>query len=141
MRLKRLASSLFVAAALLMPTTALAATPVTGRWLTVEKDSVVEIAPCGKSLCGRIQRILAAQPNGPARDVNNPNPKLRNRPIQGLTILSGFTDVGKNWQGSIYDPRRGKTYKSFLALQQNGKLQVKGCLGPFCQSQFWTRAR
>ncbi|MBC8132632.1 MAG: DUF2147 domain-containing protein [Deltaproteobacteria bacterium] len=132
---------LFVAAVLLLSAPASAAAPVSGQWLTVEKDSVVEIAPCGKALCGRIERILAAQPKGPSRDVNNPDPKLRNRTIQGMTILSGFTDTGKAWQGSIYDPRRGKTYKSYLALLPSGKLQVKGCLGPFCQSQLWTRAR
>jgi uncharacterized protein (DUF2147 family) len=120
---------------------AVAAPQVSGQWLTTEKDSVVEIAPCGPNLCGRIARILSPTPNGQPRDTNNPNPALRNRPIQGLTILSGFKDAGSQWQGSIYDPRRGKTYKSFLSLQSNGNLQVKGCLGPFCQSKIWTRAR
>lgn len=128
-------------AALLVPAPSLAAAPVTGRWLTVEKDSIVAIGACGKALCGRVERILAPQPKGSPRDVNNPDAKLRDRPIQGLAILSGFTDAGKSWQGSIYDPRRGKTYKSFLTLQPDGRLQVKGCLGPFCQSQYWTRVR
>ncbi len=127
--------------ALLFASPAFAAVPVNGRWLTVEKDSVVEIGPCGGAVCGRIARILTPQPEGPPRDENNPNPALRIRPVEGLTILSGFRDGGKNWQGSIYDPRKGKTYKSFLTLLANGTPQVKGCLGPFCQSQIWTRAR
>jgi uncharacterized protein (DUF2147 family) len=122
-------------------TPALAATPVTGTWLTVEKDSMVEIAPCGDKICGRISRILAPTPKGPPRDTNNPNPALRNRPIQGLTILSNFVSNGKQWQGSIYDPRRGRTFKSFLELMPNGTLQVKGCVAFYCQSQTWTRAR
>lgn len=132
-----------VAAVMLLSlaTPAFAAAPVSGRWLTVEKDSVVEIGPCGSAVCGRIARILAATPKGPPVDEYNPNPALRNRPVEGLTILSGFKAEGKTWRGSIYDPRKGKTYKSFLTLLANGTLQVKGCLGPFCQAQIWTRAR
>lgn len=118
-----------------------AAAPVSGLWLTTEKDSIVEIAPCGDALCGRITRILSPTPQGPPRDSNNPNPALRNRPILGLAILTGFRDAGKTWQGSIYDPRAGKTYKSFLTLLANGTLQVKGCIGPFCKTMPWTRAR
>lgn len=120
---------------------AFGAAPVSGRWLTVEKDSVVEIGPCGGAVCGRIARILAPQTQGVPKDRNNPDPALRNRTIEGLTILSGFRDAGKSWQGSIYDPRRGKTFKSFLTLLANGTLQVKGCFGFICQSQIWTRAR
>lgn len=128
-------------AGLALPTPADAAGSISGHWFTVEKDSVVEIGPCGGGLCGRIARILAPQPKGPARDENNPNPALRTRPILGLTILSGFKDIGSQWQGSIYDPRAGKTYKSFLTLKPDGTLQVKGCVGFFCRSQTWTRAR
>lgn len=133
----------FIAAAamLIAASPAFSAAPVHGRWLTVEKDSVVEIGPCGGTVCGRIARILAPMPKGPPRDTNNPDPALRARSVEGMTILSGFKDAGKSWQGSIYDPRRGKTYKSFLTLLANGTLQVKGCLGPFCQAQIWTRAR
>ena len=32
---------------------AFAAEPITGRWVTGEKDAVVAIARCGKTLCGR----------------------------------------------------------------------------------------
>lgn len=118
-----------------------AAVSVSGLWLTTEKDSVVEISPCGPSLCGRIVRILVTNPNGPPKDVNNPNPALRAQPIQGLAILTGFKDVGKNWQGTAYDPRAGKSYKSYLTLMRDGTLEVKGCIGPFCRTRSWTRAR
>ena len=119
---------------------AYAAAPVSGKWLTTEKDSIVEITPCGPAVCGRIQRILAPTPKGPPRDTNNPDPSLRSRTIQGLTILSGFKDNGKTWQGSIYDPRAGKVYKSYLTRMANGNLQVKGCVGPFCKTMVWTPA-
>lgn len=135
--------TLFVtlAASLGLAAPAMAAAPVSGLWLTTEKDSIVEIAPCGAALCGRISRILKGPPGGPPKDTKNPDPALRGRSVLGMVILSGFKDAGKNWQGTIYDPRAGKTYKSYLALQPDGGLSVKGCVGPFCRTMSWTRAR
>lgn len=131
-------ASLIVALTAIAP--AHAAAPVTGKWMTTEKDSIVEVSPCGPALCGKIIRILKPNPKGPTVDANNPNPALRTRPIQGLTILSGFTDKGKNWAGSIYDPRRGKTFTSYMTRQANGSLEVKGCISFLCQSFIWTPA-
>jgi uncharacterized protein (DUF2147 family) len=119
-----------------------AAVPVSGRWFTDNKDSIIEIGQCGAVVCGKIVKIIAPPPNGkPAVDSNNPNPALRTRPILGMTLLSGFKDDGKAWRGEIYDPRAGKTYKSFLARLPNGTLQVKGCVGPFCRTLIFTPAR
>ncbi len=119
-----------------------AAVPVSGRWLTFERDSIIEVGPCGANICGRIAKILVPTLDGkPARDSNNPNPALRGRLIEGLTLLTGFTDNGKNWKGMIYDPRAGKTYKSYLTKLANGNLKVQGCIGPFCQSFIYTPAR
>ena len=122
-------------------TPAQAAASVSGLWLTAERDSIVEIAPCVAALCGRVARILKPNPNGPPRDINNPDPALRSRPIQGLPILTGFRDAGRNWEGTAYDPRAGKSYRSYLTLMRDGTLEVKGCVGPFCRSKSWTPAR
>jgi uncharacterized protein (DUF2147 family) len=118
---------------------AVAAEPITGRWLTGNGKAVVAIQPCGKALCGRIQRILAPTPDGAPTDSRNPDPKLRARPIQGLEILSGFADAGKTWRGRIYDPEAGKWYKSIIAREPGG-LKVQGCVLLFCQSQHWKPA-
>ncbi|MBM3929337.1 MAG: DUF2147 domain-containing protein [Sphingomonadales bacterium] len=129
------------AAALLIPAAAIAApAPVTGRWLTVEGKAIVEIAPCGAQLCGRIVKVLKPRPGGPAVDANNPDPARRNQPIEGLSILTGFTAKGDRWGGRIYDPESGRTYRSELIAEGN-TLKVKGCFGPFCKSQDWTRLR
>ncbi len=121
--------------------TAMAApAPITGRWLTLEGKAIVEIVPCGRELCGRIARVLKPRPGGPAVDANNPDKALRNRPIEGIVILSGFAADGDRWKGRIYDPESGRTYRSELKIEGGG-LKVKGCIGPFCRSQDWTRAR
>ena len=116
---------------------AAAPAPIAGRWLTVEGKAVVEIAPCGTSLCGRITRVLKPRPGGPAVDIKNPDPTLRTRPIAGMAILTGFGACGGRLQGRIYDPESGRTYRSELT-RTGDTLAVKGCWGPFCRSQSWT---
>ena len=124
------------------PTAALAAPqPVTGRWLTEDGKAQVEIGTCGSTICGQIARVLVPPPAGkPTTDYKNPDPALRARPLQGLTILSGFGADGDQWTGRIYDPQSGKTYRSVLE-RDGAKLKVKGCIAFFCKTQTWTRAR
>jgi uncharacterized protein (DUF2147 family) len=123
----------------LLPFSAQAAAPVTGKWLTVERDSIIEIGQCGTTVCGRVARILKPTADGkPAIDSYNPNPALRARPVLGINILMGFTDGGSVWNGQIYDPRKGKTYKSKLTRNADGTLKVQGCIAFLCQTQIWT---
>ena len=119
-----------------------AADPIAGRWVTPERDSVIAIAPCGSSMCGRIAKYLKV-PEGGAdqRDVYNPDRSKRSRKVLGLNVLSGLKEDGDLWRGTIYDPRSGKSYRSVVRRLSDGRLQVKGCLGPFCQTQVWSRAR
>lgn len=124
-------------ALLAMPAAAHAATPVTGQWLTVEGKGIVTISECGKGVCGRISKVLKPNPNGRTVDARNPDPAKRDRPIEGLQILAGFSDAGKDWRGTIYSPEAGKEYKSILKRQPDGTLQVKGCIAFFCQTQVW----
>lgn len=129
------------AAALLLAAPADAATPVTGRWLTEDGSAIVAVVSCGPATCGRIARVLKSPASGPALDRNNPDPRLRGRPVEGLTILSGFTDNGDDWRGRIYDPKSGKTYKSILKREADGRLKVQGCIAFLCRTQRWTPAR
>lgn len=118
-----------------------AAEPITGRWITAEKNAVVAIARCGKALCGKIQKFLIVQPQGnDQRDVNNPDAAKRSRRLIGTAILSSFTQDGDVWRGEIYDPKNGKTYRSEIRRKSATVLEVKGCVGPFCQTQKWRKA-
>lgn len=136
--LKRLAAI----AALASAAPLLAAQPIEGRWVTAEKDAVIQIGRCGKSLCGKIARFLVAPPQGlDQRDVNNKEPRLRNRKLLGMPVLTGFSEESDLWRGEIYDPKSGKTYRSVVRRKDANRLEVKGCIGPFCQTQVWTRAR
>ncbi|WP_379548378.1 DUF2147 domain-containing protein [Qipengyuania sp. DSG2-2] len=120
---------------------AFAADPITGRWMTEERDAVVTVAKCGSTYCGRLSKYLVTPEGGvDQRDVNNPNPKLRKRKLLGTPLLSGFKKDGNVWRGTIYDPRNGKSYRSVVRRKSANVLEVKGCIGPFCQTQLWRKA-
>lgn len=138
--MKRMTTLFCATATLLAATPAMAAAPITGKWVTAEKDSIIEISPCGKNMCGKISKFLTPV-QGPPFDRNNPDKALRNRPLLGLPILLALADSGKQWEGKIYDPKEGKTYKSKAYLNPNGTLTVKGCIAFFCKSFIWTAAR
>ncbi|MBA4764407.1 MAG: DUF2147 domain-containing protein [Erythrobacter sp.] len=133
--------NLLAFAALITAAPLLAAQPVEGKWMTAEGDAVITIGDCGERLCGRITKFLVTPPQGAdQRDVNNRNPKLRSRKLMGMPVLTGFTEEGDEWRGEIYDPKSGKTYRSIIRRKNASTLEVKGCLGPFCQTQTWKRA-
>jgi uncharacterized protein (DUF2147 family) len=140
MEKKALATAVLGLLALTAP--AGAAEPITGRWITAEKDAVIVIATCGKSLCGTIERFLVPPPQGnDQRDINNPDPGKRKRRLLASTpILSAFTADADLWRGQIYDPKSGKSYRSVIRRKGPAVLEVKGCIGPFCQTQVWRRA-
>lgn len=118
-----------------------AADSIDGLWTTADRSGQVRIGDCGASRCGKLARFLVPPPQGPdQRDVNNPDRSLRSRRIMGLPILTGFKADGAVWRGTIYDPKSGKSYRSILRRKDAATLEVKGCIGPFCQTQLWRRA-
>ena len=118
-----------------------AAEPIDGLWTTAERTGQVRIGDCGTARCGRLAKFLVPPPQGAdQRDTNNPDKALRARRLLGLPILTGFKPDGRVWRGTIYDPKTGKSYRSVLRRLDPGRLEVKGCIGPFCQTQVWRRA-
>ena len=119
-----------------------AADAINGRWITEDRDAVIEIKQCGATTCGRIARFLVTPPDGlDQRDINNPNTRLRQRKLLGLPILTQFKEEETLWRGQIYDPNTGKSYRSVIRRKGPNVLEVKGCIGPFCQTQVWRKAR
>ncbi len=114
---------------------------ITGNWYTKNRQAIVKIGPCGKTLCGRITRLVEAPKSGVTTDVNNPDPALKKRKLVGIAILSDFVADGGKWRGKIYDPNTGKTYRSVVTAETGGTLNVEGCVSVFCQTQTWTKAK
>ncbi len=110
---------------------------ILGYWLTQEDDSQVKIfkAKNGKYY-GDIKWL--DEPNEedgtPKVDDENSNPELQKRPILGLQLLKSFNydEKDQEWvDGTIYDPKNGKTYKCFMWFEEGDDitLHVKGFIG------------
>ena len=93
----------------------------------------VMIEDCGNKLCGRLywlKKPLSAS-GLPKRDKHNPNEALRDRPLCGLQILTGFQYAGDStWNaGEIYNPDDGLTFSSTMKLAPEGSLKIRGYVG------------
>jgi uncharacterized protein (DUF2147 family) len=111
---------------------------VLGVWLTQSKDGKFQVARCGESVCGKL--IWGKTANDP--DKKNKNPDLRSRALNSFNMLQGYrlSKDGARWvDGEIYNPEDGNFYRSTLEPGPGDTLKLKGCLGPFCQTQTWTR--
>lgn len=91
----------------------------------------VTISACGNKTCGKITNAYSS--NG-AVDSGYEN--------LGKPIISNMVSDGGNGYagGTIWNPENGKTYKSKMTVNGN-TLNVKGCVGPVCSGQKWTRIR
>ena len=109
------------------------ASKIEGTWYNDDKTSTIEIkkGSDGK-YAGKITWLDEPNENGkPKVDDDNPDPKLQNRPIMGLTIVENFKydSKKKRWiDGSIYDPKNGKTYDCFAWFEDGNynSLYIKG---------------
>jgi len=93
----------------------------------------VMVEDCGSKLCGRLywlKKPLSAS-GLPKRDKHNSNEALRERPLCGLQILTGFQYVSDNtWNsGEIYNPDDGLTFSSTIKLAPEGSLKIRGYVG------------
>ncbi len=125
---------------------------ILGVWNNEGKDAKIEIFKCGGKYCGKI--IALREPNytpdfnygvigTPKLDHNNPDTAKRSVPIMGLQIVNKFTFAGGNvWKdGTVYDPKNGKTYSGRLTLVSPIRLDLRGfvVIPLFGRTTTWTR--
>lgn len=122
-----------------------------GKWVTEKtKDgnwAVVEFYERSGKIYGRFVFMTDKyDDNGKLkRDIHNPNPEKRNKTLQGLEFLTDFVYLereDKYVDGQVYDPTSGKSYKSYMQVQNNGTLKLRGHLRGFKflgKTQIWKR--
>jgi uncharacterized protein (DUF2147 family) len=125
---------------------AAAADAILGTWLTDDGASKVEVtvskAADGSSVYGgRITWLKEPARDGkPLRDTNNADASLRERPILGLPILSGFKASAGGWSGgTVYAPRSGRSLPAELSIAADGRLQLQVNAGLLSKTDYWTR--
>jgi uncharacterized protein (DUF2147 family) len=117
--------------------------PIEGTWLSGDGDGWIEITRQGDGLSGVIRGSPNADDDRPDQDEKNPDPALRQRPLTGLELFSGFAyDGDGRWSGGmIYDPNSGKTYRCIITWVDGNTLKVRGYIGvPMLgRTETWTR--
>ena len=138
--MKRLLNLMLSSGLLALPAMSEPNMSVLGIWETPEKDARIEITDCGDGTpCGDLIWIDPASADSET-DINNPTDALRDRPLVGIRMVWGFTPRRDQWRaGKVYDPESGRTYRAELSLKDTNLLKLKGCFGPICRSQIWSR--
>ncbi len=109
---------------------------ILGVWSTDDGDSKIEIVKCGDNYCGSIKSMT-----NPRNDERNSDASLRNRPLVGLQVLTGFKYAGSNsWTGgTLYAPKRGKAMSARLKLSAQDSLNIMVSAGLASRTVTWTR--
>jgi uncharacterized protein (DUF2147 family) len=105
---------------------------IIGKWINPSGEGQIEIYKRGDKYFGKL--VWLKEPSDergkPKTDLKNPNENQRSKPILGLEILKNFVfDDGKWEDGTIYDPKSGKTYSCKLSLKNNNLLSIRGYIG------------
>lgn len=113
---------------------------VVGVWLRPQNGSHIKFYKCGASLCAKVAKVT-----DPSRkDVNNPNPKLRTRPVVGVLIMNGAKKTNANsWEGKLYSTDSGKTFNGTVTILDASSLQLRGCVFArlLCRNENWSRVK
>lgn len=131
--------------------------PIVGVWRTI-LQSEVTIAPCPAGYCGALSKIVVpAEKLSPEEaaaaaamrpedmfDFRNKDPKLRNRPMLGLQILTLKPSSKPNiYDGEIYNPEDGNTYSGFMQMLGPDTVRLNGCVlfNVICRGEDWVRVK
>lgn len=123
--------ALAAVAVLSMAGTALA-DPVEGVWKTQVDDGAyayVTMSPCGARICGVITQTF------------NSGGEYKSKNI-GKQLVWDMQPTGKGAyrDGKIWQPSKDKVYSSKMDMSGD-TLKVKGCIGPICKKQTWSRVK
>ncbi len=125
---------------------------ILGIWNNQEKDAKIDIFKCDGKYCGKVISLKEPNyptgskegtPGTPRLDHYNPDPAKRSTSIIGLLIMKDFIFAGDGvWKdGTVYDPKVGKTYRGKMTLVSMETLVLRGFVGIplFGRSATWTR--
>jgi len=104
---------------------------IVGKWLNASGEGQIEVYKKGDKYYGKLAWLKEPNLNGkPKMDSKNPTASLQSRPLLNLEILKDFVfEDGKWTDGTIYDPKSGKTYSCNISLKGNDVMNVRGYIG------------
>lgn len=128
---------------------------IVGTWRS-DRGGEISIKPCSGTYCGYITVVAVpdhiyrknkkqieqvGEQNLP--DVLNKDPKLRNRPLRGLQILTIEETAPPVYKGKLYNAEDGNTYDGVLTLRNASQIELSGCVlfNVVCRGEVWERVR
>ena len=95
---------------------------------TGKKKSEVLLYKNNGKLYGKIINLLLEEDKG--KLCVNCIGENKNLPIEGMVIVEGLKLNGKTWEeGTILDPKSGKTYSCYITFDDDNTLKVRGYIG------------
>lgn len=113
---------------------------ILGKWWSEGREGLMKIE---KTVSGRFQVRVIDGKEANDKDVNNPDPKLRERKLKDIVLMWNLRfEDGEYIDGYCYNPRDGNTYRVKFKLLSPTRLRLRGYLAVplFGQTQEWTRA-
>jgi uncharacterized protein (DUF2147 family) len=112
-----------------------------GTYMTDKNEGMVEIIKKDNKYYGK---LMWTKTPGKLDDFN-PDPKQKTDKLAGKEILKDFVFDGKElWHnGTIYDPKNGKTYSCKITRDEKGNLNVRGYIGVSLlgRTTFWVKVK
>jgi len=105
--------------------------PIEGYWKNPIGSAIIQIAPCGNVLCGKVMWASARGRREVSQNTSH---------VVGTTVLTGVRPSGGRWTGKLYIPDDNIHVSARLQLLGGRQLKLTGCaFAFFCRSQIWTR--
>lgn len=104
---------------------------ICGKWLSTQKNLIIEIYHEDNNFKARIIWFTDPRPNGMyiSVDDQNPDKSLRSRKVLGMSILKDLNyDADNNsWEnGLVYDAKHGREWNASASIGNDGELEVRG---------------
>lgn len=106
---------------------------ILGQWMSVQGNIKVQVYREGSEYKAKVLWFKdtddKSKPMNTRTDEHNPDPKLRQRKIIGMQVLSKmrYNPKSKRWEdGEIYDAKTGREWSSVAYLNKAGLLNLKG---------------
>lgn len=119
---------------------------ILGKWINPSGEGQVQIYKKGSKYFGKLMWMkFPNEADGkPKLDSQNPDKTLKSRPKLGIELLKDFVYDGENVyeDGTIYDPKNGKTYSCKMTLNGDN-LKIRGYIGISLlgRSEIWKRVK
>jgi uncharacterized protein (DUF2147 family) len=92
-------------------------------WETQEKDGRMQLLKSGQTYYAKMlygKELLEADGKTYKKDIHNPDPALRSRPLKDYIFISGLIYKEGKWvNGKIYNFRDGNSYDVSLELKDS----------------------